>query len=174
MRHNRSYSKLNRTSAHRRALLRNLATSLFVKGNIETTLAKAKELRPIAEKLITLGRSDTVPARRQAYSYLESKEVVHKLFTEIGPSFKTRPGGYTRIVRTRLRNGDAAELASISLLESETKHGESKPAAKKEPKGEAKKTVKKQAKKEAKEEEKEPKKAPAAKKSKTKKAETAE
>lgn len=116
MRHGNGYRKFQKSRAHQRAMFRNMATSLFLHERCETTVEKAKELRRVVEKLITLGRNDTLAARRQALSYIMDKDVVHKLFTDIGPRFKTRAGGYTRIVRTRHRKGDAAELASISLL----------------------------------------------------------
>jgi len=98
-------------------MFRNLATSLFRHEGVETTVQKAKELRPIVEKLITIAREDSLVDRRRAYDYLKDKAVVHKLFAEIGPRFKTRNGGYTRIVRSRHRMGDAAEMAWISLVE---------------------------------------------------------
>ena len=107
MRHGKTLRKLSRTWSHRRALLRNLATSFFRHEKFETTVEKAKELRPIVEKLITLGRNDTLAARRQAYSYILDKAVVHKLFADIAPRCASRNGGYTRIVRTRVRPGDA-------------------------------------------------------------------
>ena len=97
--------------------MRNLATSFFKYERFETTVPKAKELRPVVERLVTLGKNDTLAARRQAYSYLMDKAVVHKLFTDIGPRNATRNGGYTRIVRTRVRPGDAAELAVIELVD---------------------------------------------------------
>jgi large subunit ribosomal protein L17 len=92
-------------------------------GEIETTVEKAKELRPIAERLITLAKEDTVHHRRRAYSYLYDKAVVQKLFNEVGPSFKSRPGGYLRIVRTRLRAGDNAEMAFISFVTDKVAQG---------------------------------------------------
>jgi len=117
MRHQKAFRKFSRSSSHRRALLRNMATSLLQHGKIETTVAKAKDLRRVSEKLITLAGEDTLHRRRQALSYLLSKEVVHNLFSEIGPRFKQRPGGYTRITRTRVRSGDAAEMAVIELVQ---------------------------------------------------------
>lgn len=116
MRHGSAFRKLNRTSTHRRAMLRNMATSLLDKELIETTIQKAKELRPVVEKLISLGKEDTLARRRRAYSYIPDKGIVHKLFAEIGPRFKTRNGGYTRIVRAGVRAGDAADMATISLV----------------------------------------------------------
>jgi large subunit ribosomal protein L17 len=116
--------------SHRKALLRNLATSFFKYESFETTVPKAKELRPVVERLVTLGKNDTLSARRQAYSYLLDKAVVHKLFTDIGPRNATRNGGYTRIVRTRVRPGDAAELAIIELVDkAATKESPAKKAA---------------------------------------------
>jgi large subunit ribosomal protein L17 len=97
--------------------LRNLATSFIKYERFETTVEKAKELRPVVERLITLGKDDNVHSRRQAYSYLMDKVVVHKLFTDIGVRVKSRNGGYTRIVRTRFRNGDAAQMAVIELVD---------------------------------------------------------
>lgn len=116
MRHGVGYRKFQKSTAHTRALLRNLATSLLLHEHIETTLQKAKELRPVVEKLITIARDDNLTARRRAYSYLLDKKVVHKLFADVGPRFKTRKGGYTRVVRTRTRAGDAAEMAWIALV----------------------------------------------------------
>ncbi len=112
--------------------MRNLATSFFKYERFETTVPKAKELRPVVERLVTLGKNDTLAARRQAYSYLMDKAVVHKLFTDIGPRNATRNGGYTRIVRTRVRPGDAAELAVIELVDkAETKSASKEAPAKK-------------------------------------------
>lgn len=121
MRHQKAGRKFGRTPAHRKAMFRNLATSLFEHDRIETTLAKAKDLRRVSEKLITLAGEDTVHHRRQAYGYLTKKSVVHKLFAEIGPRFKERPGGYTRVIRTRRRAGDTAEMAMIELVPEEFK-----------------------------------------------------
>ena len=112
--------------------MRNLATSFFKYERFETTVPKAKELRPVVERLVTLGKNDTLAARRQAYSYLMDKAVVHKLFTDIGPRNATRNGGYTRIVRTRVRPGDAAELAIIELVDkAESKSASKEASAKK-------------------------------------------
>lgn len=119
MRHGKAHRKFNRTPSHRRAMFRNMATSLFEHERLETTIQKAKDLRPVAEKLITLAGEDNLHRRRQAYSYLQNKATVHKLFAEIGPRFKERPGGYTRVVRSRFRAGDAAELAIIELVSDE-------------------------------------------------------
>jgi large subunit ribosomal protein L17 len=97
-------------------MFRGLATALLDKEQFQTTVEKAKDLRPIVEKLITLGKEDNLHRRRQAYSYIEDKKIVHKLFKEIGLRYRERNGGYTRIVRTGLRNGDAAEMALIELV----------------------------------------------------------
>ena len=121
MRHRKAFRKFSRTSAHRKAMFRNLATSLFQHEQIETTLAKAKDLRRVSEKLITLAKKDTLHRRRQAYAYLPSKAIVHKLFAEIGPKFADRPGGYTRIVKSRHRAGDAAPMAFIELVQEKCK-----------------------------------------------------
>jgi large subunit ribosomal protein L17 len=131
MRHGKALRQLSRNTSHRRALLRNMATSFFEVESFETTLPKAKELRPIVERLITLGKNDTLSSRRQAYSYLLSKAVVAKLFTDIGPRCSARNGGYTRIVRTRVRPGDAAEMAIIELVDKSTE-GSSKGSSKSE------------------------------------------
>jgi len=119
MRHNVGLRKLGRTSSHRRALLRNLTTSLFRHERIRTTLPKAKELRPFAEKLITLARRDDLHARRQVLKSVDDKEVVKKLFGTLGPRFATRPGGYTRTLRLGPRQGDGAEMALVELVGSE-------------------------------------------------------
>ncbi|MFO0417597.1 MAG: 50S ribosomal protein L17 [Pseudomonadota bacterium] len=130
MRHGNGLRQLSRSTSHRRALLRNMATSFFKYERFETTVPKAKELRPVVERLITLGKEDTVAARRQAYGYLTDKAIVHKLFTELGPRCKSRNGGYTRIVRTRIRRGDAAEMAVIEMVDkASTQSGEAKSAS---------------------------------------------
>ncbi len=113
--------KLGRTTSHRKALFRNLVTELIDKEHIVTTVYKAKELRPIAERMITLGKRDTLHARRQALAFIKSKAVVHKLFGDIAPRFSDRSGGYTRIIRLGFRKGDDAETALIELLGSEYK-----------------------------------------------------
>ena len=117
MRHQRSGKKLGRDSAHRKALYANLTASLIEHGRIKTTVAKAKEVRPVAEEMITLGRRGDVPARRQALKFLRSQDVVHKLFSEVGPRFSDRPGGYSRIVKLGPRQGDAAEMAYLELVD---------------------------------------------------------
>lgn len=123
MRHRVAHRKLGRTSPHRMALLRNLATSLLDKERIRTTLVKAKELRPFAEKLITLARRDDnrVHARRLAGRHIQSNEVLKKLFDTLGPRFAGRHGGYSRILRLGPRQGDGAEMAILELVGSEFK-----------------------------------------------------
>jgi large subunit ribosomal protein L17 len=119
MRHLNSGRKLGRTSAHRTALFRNMATSLFRHERIETTDAKAKELRRFAEQLITLAKRGDLHARRQAFADIRDQEVLAKLFGDIGPRFKTRPGGYTRIIKSRIRKGDNAPISIIELVGNE-------------------------------------------------------
>jgi large subunit ribosomal protein L17 len=119
MRHNVGLRKLGRTSSHRRALLRNLTTSLFRHERVRTTVPKAKELRPFAEKLITLARRDDLHARRLVLRHVDDKEVVKKLFSTLGPRFAARPGGYTRTLRLGPRQGDGAEMALVELVGSE-------------------------------------------------------
>ncbi|MSR23240.1 MAG: 50S ribosomal protein L17 [Gemmatimonadetes bacterium] len=117
MRHRNKGRKLTRTSSHRRATLKNLATSLFIHERLETTTAKAKELRPFAERLITLARRGDLHARRLAGRRIQDRAVLGKLFDEIGPRFQERPGGYTRILKLGNRRGDAAEMALIELVD---------------------------------------------------------
>jgi large subunit ribosomal protein L17 len=117
VRHHRSGKKLGRDSAHRKALYSNLAGSLIEHGRIKTTVAKAKAVRPIAEKMITLGRRGDLAARRQALAYLRSNDIVHILFAEVAPRFTDRPGGYTRIVKVGPRAGDAAEMAYLEFVD---------------------------------------------------------
>ena len=117
MRHQRSGKKLGRDSAHRKALYANLTGSLIEHGRVKTTVAKAKAVRPIAEQMITLGRRGDLHARRQALAYLRSQDVVHKLFSDVGPRFTDRPGGYSRIVKIGPRAGDAAEMAYLELVD---------------------------------------------------------
>src|SRR5213594_83086 len=123
MRHRVGYRKLGRTTSHRTALLRNLATALFERERIRTTLMKAKELRPYAERLITLARreDDRLHARRLAGRELQDRTVMKKLFDDLGARFATRPGGYTRILRLGPRRGDGAEMAIVELIGSEYK-----------------------------------------------------
>lgn len=117
MRHHHSGRKLNRTSAHRQALFRNLAVSLLRHEQVATTLPKAKELRRVAEPLITLGKSPTLANRRLAFAQLRDRAIVGKLFDDLGPRFKTRAGGYLRILKTGFRPGDAAPRAVVQLIE---------------------------------------------------------
>lgn len=128
MRHRKEGRKLGRTTSHRRALLRNLATDFFQRERIITTLPKAKELRPVVEKLITDGKRGTLHDRRKILAYIQTKEVAHKLFEEIAPRFADRNGGYTRIIKLGYRTGDKAEIALIELLGSEFAAAEKKPA----------------------------------------------
>ena len=116
MRHRKSGKHLGRTSAHRKAMFANMATSLIAHEVIKTTLPKAKELRCVAEPLITLAKNDTVANRRLAFLRLRDKAAVGKLFKELGPRFQERPGGYTRILKIGRRNGDAAPSAYIELV----------------------------------------------------------
>ncbi len=116
MKHKISARKLGRTSSHRDAMFRNMVTSLFEHERIVTTKEKAKELRPIAEKMITLAKRGDLHARRQALSYIRSKDVVEKLFTDIQEQFAERKGGYTRILQTGVRKGDNASMAIIELV----------------------------------------------------------
>lgn len=117
MRHRKAGRKLNRTSSHRKAMLRNMAASLFRHEVIRTTLPKAKELRRVAEPLITLSKKDSVAHRRLAFARLRDREIVTKLFNELGPRFQSRPGGYLRILKCGFRVGDNAPLAYIELLD---------------------------------------------------------
>jgi large subunit ribosomal protein L17 len=118
MRHNKSGRKLGRTSEHRRALFCNQLRSLIEHERIITTLPKAKELRPIAERVVTLGRrADSVHARRMAFRWLVNRDLVHRLFTAIGPRFVSREGGYTRIIKLGPRKGDGAELAVLEFVD---------------------------------------------------------
>jgi large subunit ribosomal protein L17 len=119
MRHHRLGKKLGRDSAHRKALYSNLAGALIEHGRIQTTEAKAKAVKPIAEQMITLGRRGDLAARRQALAYLRSKDVVHRLFTDVGPRMKDRPGGYSRIVKIGPRQGDAADMVYLELVDYE-------------------------------------------------------
>lgn len=121
MRHRYSGRKLGRTTAHREMLLRNLATSLVEKERVRTTVAKAKEVRPLAEKVITMGKAGTLAARRRALAVLVKEDAVTRLFDTVAPRFAERNGGYTRIVKLGPRKGDGAEMAVIELVGSEFK-----------------------------------------------------
>jgi large subunit ribosomal protein L17 len=117
MRHGNSGRKLNRTASHRKAMLANMAIALIKHEQIVTTLPKAKELRPYVEKLITLGKVDTLHTRRQAYSQLPDKTWAAKLFDVLGPRYQTRPGGYIRVLKAGFRFGDNAPMAVIELVD---------------------------------------------------------
>src|SRR5258708_3666231 len=119
MRHRNAHRKLSRNSSHRRAMLRNLVTDFLDHGRLMTTLPKAKEVRPLAEKMITLGKRDSLHARRQLMSYLMREPVAKKVFDTIAPRFADRKGGYSRIIKLGNRKGDGADLAIIELLGSE-------------------------------------------------------
>ena len=117
MRHGNGLRKLNRTSSHRLAMLRNMSNSLLQHEVIKTTLPKAKELRRVVEPLITLGKKDNLANRRLAFDRLRDREMVTKLFTELGPRYATRPGGYLRILKFGFRHGDNAPMAYVELLD---------------------------------------------------------
>jgi large subunit ribosomal protein L17 len=117
VRHARAGKKLGRESAHRKALYANLACSLIEHGRIKTTEAKAKAVKPFAEQMISLGRRGDLHARRQALAHLRSQEIVYKLFSDVGPRFADRPGGYSRIVKLGPRQGDAAEMVYLELVD---------------------------------------------------------
>jgi len=139
MRHLKSGSKLGRNPWHRRATLRNLVTNLFEHGRITTTLTRAKAARPVAEKLITLGKRDTLASRRQAASYIFTPGVTKKLFSEIAPKFADRSGGYTRIIPAGVRVGDGAKVAILEIVgyEFKAKEKKAKASKKEEPSEEA-------------------------------------
>ncbi|MCX6576060.1 MAG: 50S ribosomal protein L17 [Candidatus Aminicenantes bacterium] len=134
MRHLVKGRKLRRTTSHRKALLRNLVTSFMEKERLKTTLAKAKEARPLAEKMITLAKKNTLHTKRQALRVLTKETAVKKLFEVIGPRFSERPGGYTRIVKLGPRMGDGAQMALFELIGSEYKKKEKKKKKEKETK----------------------------------------
>ncbi|CAA7624104.1 50S ribosomal protein L17 [Magnetospirillum sp. UT-4] len=117
MRHGMSGRKLNRTSSHRKAMFANMVTALLKHEQIKTTLPKAKDLRPIAEKIISLGKSGTLHDRRRAFAMLRDDAVVAKLFSTLAERYKTRPGGYTRVLKAGFRYGDAAPMAIIELVD---------------------------------------------------------
>ena len=120
MRHRKKGRQLSRTASHRTATLRNMATSLIEHERIRTTEARARELRPFVERLITLGGTDDVHSRRRARRHIADREALQKLFDDVGPRFRDRPGGYTRIVKLGSRRGDGAEMAIIELVEQGT------------------------------------------------------
>src|SRR2546425_2943186 len=136
MRHLNSGSKLGRNPAHRRATLRNLVTNLIERERITTTLTRARAARPIAERMITLGKKDTLQTRRQAAAFLMTPAATQKLFRDIAPRFSDRSGGYTRIVAAGWRVGDGAKVAILELIGSEVKKKEKKEKGKKETPGE--------------------------------------
>ena len=151
MNHRTGFNALSRTTAHRRAMLRNMVTSLFRFERITTTKAKAKEARRKAEKLLTRAKVDSVHNRREVAKYIADEKVLNKLFTEIAPRMKERNGGYTRVLKLGFREGDAADVVILELVDYKLEQAEEKKAAAKAKK-ETKKTEKKQpAKKEAKE-----------------------
>ena len=117
MRHRNSGRQLNRNSSHRKAMFRNMAASLFEHEMIKTTLPKAKELRRVAEPMITMAKKDSIANRRLAFSRLRDKDAVAKLFGELGPRYESRPGGYLRILKCGLRAGDSAPMAYVELVE---------------------------------------------------------
>ena len=117
MRHRKSGRQLGRNSSHRKAMYRNMATSLLMHETIKTTLPKAKELRRVVEPLITIAKEDSVAHRRLAFDRLRDKAVVGKLFTDLGPRFKVRPGGYLRILKMGLRAGDSAPMAIVQMVD---------------------------------------------------------
>jgi large subunit ribosomal protein L17 len=123
MRHRVAGKKLGRKTPHRVAMFRNMVTSLFDKERVRTTLDRAKAVRPIAEKMITLGKRETLHARRQALAYVKDPAVVAKLFETLAPRFSQRHGGYTRIIRLGFRDGDGAQMAYLELIGSEFKPG---------------------------------------------------
>jgi large subunit ribosomal protein L17 len=130
MRHLKGGSKLRRNPGHRKSLLRNLATSMIEKNRIHTTLAKAKAVKPIVEKMITLGKSGTLADKRNALAYLYKRKAVQILFDEVAPRFMDRMGGYTRIIKTDFRKGDGAEMAILEfsdfIFEQKDKKGKDK------------------------------------------------
>ena len=117
MRHRQGYRKLNRTSSHRMSMLRNMTNSLFLHEAIKTTLPKAKELRRVAEPLLTLAKTPTVANRRLAFDRLRDRDIVTKLFNELGPRYQARAGGYLRILKFGFRQGDAAPMALVELID---------------------------------------------------------
>jgi len=129
MRHRHGLRKLNRTSEHRQAMLRNMMISLLEHEVIKTTVPKAKELRRVVEPMITLAKESTLSNRRLAFDRLRNRDIVSKLFNELGPRFKTRPGGYTRILKMGFRVGDNAPMALVELVDRPEVSEEQAPAA---------------------------------------------
>ncbi len=132
MRHLKSGSKLGRNPWHRRATLRNLVTNLIEHGRITTTLTRAKAARPVAERMITLGKRDSLPSRRQAAAFLMTPGATQKLFSDVAPKFADRPGGYTRIIPAGFRAGDGAKVAILELVGYQLKKKEKKEKPRKE------------------------------------------
>ena len=143
MRHRNAHRKLSRNSSHRRALLRNLVTDFLDHGRLMTTLPKAKEIRPLAEKMITLGKRDSLHARRQVQSYMMRDGVAKKVFDTVAPKFADRKGGYSRIIKLGKRKGDGADMAIIELIGSELEVKKAERAAADEKKSSKKKDEKK-------------------------------
>jgi large subunit ribosomal protein L17 len=141
MRHLNAGRKLGRKTPHRISMFRNMVTSLLDKERIRTTLPRAKEVRPIAERMITLGKRESLHARRQALAYVRDPKVVSKLFSDLAPRFAQRKGGYTRIVRLGFREGDGAQMAILELIGSEFKKVEDKKSGKKAKKAEKEKSA---------------------------------
>ncbi len=124
MRHRKKVAKLGRAAPHRNAMLRNLVTDLLRHERVTTTLAKAKAVRPLAERMVTLGKRDTLHARRHAARVIRDKDVLRKVFSELAPRYAERPGGYTRIMRLETRKGDRASMAIIELVEASGSAGD--------------------------------------------------
>src|SRR5436190_19380716 len=140
MRHRNAHRKLSRNTSHRRALLRNLVTDFLDHGRLMTTLPKAKEIRPLAEKMITLGKRDSLHARRQVQAYVLREAVAKKVFDTVAPKFASRNGGYSRIIKLGNRKGDGADMAIIELLGSELEVKKAERAERAKEKDEKKKT----------------------------------
>jgi large subunit ribosomal protein L17 len=138
MRHGHGLRKLNRTSSHRLAMLRNMTVSLLRHEEIRTTLPKAKELRRVVEPMITLGKKASLANRRLAFNRLRDRDIVEKLFDDLGPRYAKRTGGYLRILKAGFRNGDNAAMALVTLMDRSEETTEPKPEEKKKKKGEAK------------------------------------
>lgn len=147
MRHQKAGRKLGRTTSHRWAMFRNMLTSFFEWEKIETTSSKAKGLRPLAEKIITLGKRGDLAARREVLRLIANKKVVQKLFTEIAPKFKSRAGGYTRIIRAGFRPGDSAPMSIIEIISEEKEAAKKKGVKKKQIAGKSKTKATKEVKK---------------------------
>jgi len=130
MRHKHGYRKLGKATAHRRSMLRNMTTDFLNNGSLKTTVPRAKEIRRLAEKMITLGKRGDLHARRQVANYLFDDKAVLKVFSELAGQFKERPGGYTRILKTGIRFGDGAQLATLELVSDEKKVAKKAPAKK--------------------------------------------